>query len=109
MSSPASLARDARRRANLTQAELARRLGVSQPVVARFEREGANPRLRTLERVIAATGLSLKLALAPPPGIDMTMITADFKLTPEERLRRFETAYGFAKRIAGAGLPQSGS
>ncbi len=104
MASPAALVKTARSQARLTQAELARSLGVSQPVVARLEREGANPRLKTLNKVIAATGHSLELALAASPSIDQTMIIADLKLTPEQRLRQFEKAYAFAKRIGGAAL-----
>lgn len=103
MASPAALVKTARTRATLTQADLARKLGVSQPVIARLEREGANPRLKTLDKVIAATGHSLDLALASPPSIDETMIKSDLKLTPAERLRQFEHAYEFAKRIGGAG------
>ena len=102
MSSPSELIKAARTKATLTQADLARNLGVSQPVVARLEREGANPRLETLDRVIAATGYSLELALAAPPSIDETMIKADLKLSPEERLRQFANSYAFAKRLGEA-------
>lgn len=103
MASAAALVKAARAQATLTQVDLARRLGVSQPVVARLERPGANPRLETLERVIAATGSSLEFALVPPPSIDETMIKADLKLSPEQRLRQFERAYEFAKRVGAAG------
>jgi predicted transcriptional regulator len=82
----------------MTQAQLAQRLAVSQPVVARLERRGANPRLSTLNRVIAATGHGLDMTLTPPFGIDETMIAADLKLTPDQRLRNFESFYGFAKQ-----------
>ena len=104
MSSPAALIRDARTRASLTQAALARKVGVSQPMIARLERGGANPRLETLDRVIAATGHTLNLALASPPSIDESIIKADTSLSADERLRRFEGAYSFARMIGGAGL-----
>lgn len=93
MTSAAFLIRQARQDAGLTQAELARRLEVTQPVIAKLEREGANPRLLTLNRVISATGRSLELGLAPPSGIDETMIAANLRLEPAERLRRFTQAY----------------
>jgi transcriptional regulator with XRE-family HTH domain len=98
------LMREARRRAGLTQSALARRLGVSQPVVARLERRGANPRLDTLDKVVAATGHSLELSLVPSPGIDETMIAADLRLTPDQRLQNFEAFYGFLKKAGGAAL-----
>lgn len=100
MSPSHSLIRRARARAGLTQKELATRLSISQPVIARLERPGANPRLSTLDRVIAATGHGLELSLTSHSGIDETMIAADLKMTPDQRLRRFEGFYAFAKDVA---------
>jgi uncharacterized protein len=93
MASAAALIRESRKVAGLTQAELARRAKVTQPVIARLEREGANPRLDTLEKVIAATGHSLTLSTGPGAGLDETMIIANLRLTPLERLRAFAQAY----------------
>jgi len=109
MASAATLVKASRKRAGLTQAELARRAGTTQPVVARLEREGANPRLNTLERMIAATDHSLELSAGPADGIDETMIVADLKLSPDERLRRFEQLYDFARRFGGVALRADGS
>lgn len=108
MASAAALIRDSRRAAGLTQAELARKAKVTQPVIARLEREGANPRLDTLDKVIAATGHSLELGTGPGSGIDETMIVADLKKSPDERLRAFESMYDFAKRFGGAALRPDG-
>jgi DNA-binding XRE family transcriptional regulator/predicted RNase H-like HicB family nuclease len=65
---PAKLAvklalRWARKRAGLTQAELARRAGLSQPAVARLEHPDHNPTLDLLERVAAALGTRLEVDL----------------------------------------------
>jgi transcriptional regulator with XRE-family HTH domain len=109
MASAAALIRTSRKAAGLTQAELARRVKVTQPVIARLEREGANPRLETLDKVIAATGRSLELGAGPAAGIDETMLVADLKLTADERLRAFESMYDFAKRFGGAALRSNGS
>ena len=103
----AGLLRRARLAAGITQAELASRLHVTQPVVARLERDGANPRLGTLEKAIVATGHSLELALGPPSGIDETMIAADLEASADERLRRFESMYGFAREFGGAAVAGS--
>lgn len=108
MSTAADLIRRARRGAGFTQAELAARIGVKQPVIARLERGGANPRLSTLDRVIAATGHSLELELGPGAGIDETMIAADLRASPEERLRRFEKLYAFARDFGGIALRAGG-
>jgi len=57
----------ARKRGGVSQAELARRAGLSQPVVARLEDPDHNPTLSTLERVAAALGARLDIGLLPGP------------------------------------------
>ncbi len=57
----ARLLQDARKRAGLSQAELAARARTSQPAVARYESGKAVPSLATLERLLAASGSSLVL------------------------------------------------
>ena len=54
-----SLLREARRRAHLSQVELARRAGVAQSVVSAYESGTRQPSLPTLTRLVAATGLDL--------------------------------------------------
>jgi transcriptional regulator with XRE-family HTH domain len=56
-----ALVRHARTSAKMTQAELARRLGISQPAIVKLERPGSNPTVRTLDRVLRATGHRLEL------------------------------------------------
>ena len=56
----AAIIREARRSAGLTQAELARRLGVAQPVVARLETRAANPTVETLDRTLPSDGASAR-------------------------------------------------
>jgi len=53
----------ARQEAGLTQAELARRIGVSQQQVAKLERPGANPSIATLRKVADALGVRLEFQL----------------------------------------------
>ena len=55
----------ARRRAHLTQAELAKRAGVSQQQVARVESPDSNPTLGTLEKIADALGATLEIGLVP--------------------------------------------
>ncbi len=58
-----SVLREARRRAGLTQVELASRAGVTQSVVSAYESGSRQPSVPTLERLIAATGFELDLRL----------------------------------------------
>ena len=63
----AALLRDARRRRGLSQAELARRAGTSQPVISAYGRGHRDPSTETLRRLLAAAGERLELRLAPTP------------------------------------------
>jgi transcriptional regulator with XRE-family HTH domain len=56
---------DARNRVGLTQAELARKMGTTQPVLARLEGGRARPSMRTLERLARATGTRLLIRFKP--------------------------------------------
>jgi transcriptional regulator with XRE-family HTH domain len=55
----------ARARAGLTQEQLAKRMGTTQPVVARLESGRVRPSTRTLERFARATGSRLKVSFEP--------------------------------------------
>lgn len=52
---------DARARAGLTQAEVAKRMNTTQAVIARLESGGSLPSTRTLERFAKATGSRLRI------------------------------------------------
>jgi transcriptional regulator with XRE-family HTH domain len=65
---PAALLRLVRRRAGLTQAELARRAGTSQPVVSAYEHGRRDPGVATLRRLVAAAGARLDLRTSPRAG-----------------------------------------
>jgi len=56
----------ARARAGLTQEALAKRMGTTQAVIARWEGGSVKPSTRTLERFAKATGTRLKIAFEPP-------------------------------------------
>ena len=56
---------DARSRAGLTQAQLARRMKTTQTTIARLESGRVKPSTRTLERLAKATGHRLIIDFAP--------------------------------------------
>lgn len=58
----------ARKRAGLTQLELARRMGTTQPAVTRMESGRVQPSLRTLQRLAKATGSRLLIKFEPRGG-----------------------------------------
>ena len=60
-----ALIRDARLAAGLSQAELARRSGTSQPAIARYEAGTSSPSIVTLDRVLRAAGRRLVLGTEP--------------------------------------------
>lgn len=55
----------ARKRAGLTQTELALRMGTTQPAVTRMESGRVQPSLRTLQRLARATGSRLMIKFEP--------------------------------------------
>ena len=85
-----ALLQEARRRAGLTQTELARRAGVPQSTVAKIERGRREPTLSTLERLVRAAGFELRMQLAPRDDHDLQLIDLMLELTPEQRLQSLE-------------------
>lgn len=55
----------ARAHAGLTQAELSKRMGTTQSVIARLESGLSKPSTTTLEKLAKATGTRLKIAFEP--------------------------------------------
>lgn len=109
MSASASLLKQARHEAGLTQAELARRLGVSQAAVAKLERPGSNPTIAVLDDALWATGHRLALdAPARRPGVDESLIRQHLELSPAERLRGIESMYVQARMLVLAGARSRG-
>lgn len=82
------LLREARLRAGLTQAELARRAGTTQPAIARYERGKVEPSLERLRELIRACGLELTFGLATYDDSYVEHIQRQLKLSPLERVTR---------------------
>jgi transcriptional regulator with XRE-family HTH domain len=85
-----AILQEARRRAGLTQRELAARAGTSQSAIARIERGRQLPSLETLQRLLRACDLDLELHIVPHDTHDDTLMDGMLAMTPEQRLRNVE-------------------
>ena len=97
--------RHARRRARLTQRQLAERTGVPQSTVGRIEAGTSMPRVDTFERLLEACGMDIELTHKRGVGVDTTLIEDMLALTPDERVQHgihnsveIERAYGPLRR-----------
>jgi transcriptional regulator with XRE-family HTH domain len=79
--------RKARRRAGLTQRQLAELAGVPQSTVARIEAGTHLPRIDTLDQLLRATGMQLEVSHLRGLGVDRSQIAALLALTPDERVQ----------------------
>lgn len=79
---------EARDRAGLSSAELAKRAGTSQPAVAKYERGRAVPSWRMLDRLLETCGYSARLRLQPRHFEIDRELDSLLGIPPGERLRR---------------------
>lgn len=92
-----ALIREARRRAELTQGELARRLGTTQSAIARIERGRTEPSYERVVEAIRACGLELTPSLAPADDADWSVASVNLTLEPDDRVRQHQAALRFAR------------
>ena len=94
--------RQARRRAGLTQRELAERATVPQSQVARIESGATVPRVDTLDRLLEACGEGLESRPRLGIGVDRTLAQELLKLSPAERIRAVQIeSERMSRRMAG--------
>ena len=99
--STGSLIRQTREAEGLTQAALARRLGITQPSIARLEAAGDEVSVATLQRALNAMGRALELrVMERPSSVDETLLYGTLARTPDERLRSFERSYANVRDFA---------
>lgn len=89
-----------RRRAGLTQRELARRVGVAQPAIARIESGRVVPRVDTLTRLLSACDFGFELRSSP--GLDRSAIRELLRLSPQQRLQLAATEANNLDRLGSA-------
>jgi transcriptional regulator with XRE-family HTH domain len=84
------LVREARRRAGLSQRELAERAGTTQSAIARIETGRSTPSFDAVLRLVRLCGLDLHVALVERDDSDMAQAERLRGLTPDQRVRRME-------------------
>lgn len=96
---------EARKRAGLSQTELAGRTGVKQPAISRIESGRAIPSVEMLDHLLRACGESLEAVRRTGSGIDRSVIRQLLELTPAERLRKAAAEAGSLQRIRQSARP----
>jgi transcriptional regulator with XRE-family HTH domain len=82
------LVREARRRAGLTQRELAIRAETAQPAIARWESGRTAISVDDLRRLVRLCGLDLEVALVPYDDSDIAQAARLINLTGQQRMDR---------------------
>jgi transcriptional regulator with XRE-family HTH domain len=86
MSMAGRMVRYARRRAGLTQRQLAAKAGVPQETIARIERGRVDPRVGTLDRLLEAAEMGLEAMPRLGIGIDRTQFQELLRIPAGKRL-----------------------
>ena len=87
------LIRRARRRAGLSQAQLAHRVGTTQSAIARLERGATSPSFERMHELVNACGFNLSTALEPRPpdngdaDAELGALRRNLSLSYDERVR----------------------
>ncbi len=100
------LIREARKRAGLTQTELAVRVGTTQSAIARLERGMGKPTMQRISELVEACGLELQVRLVPADDHDWSMVADNASLDTEERVMRALASIRLAEEVRAAGQRQ---
>ena len=82
------LVREARKRAALTQAELAKRTGTTQSVISRLERGATAPSMQSISELVRACGFELQVRMVPHDDQDWSLVQQNLRLSPTQRVRQ---------------------
>lgn len=99
-----ALVREARRRAGLTQGELAARARTTQSAVARVESGRTSPSYDTVLRLVAACGFTPDIHLEPDDDQhDLSLATPLLRMTPQERADHHDQVVAVFQELREAG------
>jgi predicted transcriptional regulator len=79
--------REARRRAGLSQRELASKVGISQPHVARIESGSVDPPHTLVRRLVRACGFDLEIRLVERDDSNWTVARTQLSMSIDDRVR----------------------
>lgn len=104
------LIRDARREAGITQLELARRAGTTQPAVAAYETGARAPNVATLQRLLGACEHDLELVARPrtrrgAASLEQVARTMREDLSKGREDDALRLLFGFADDFRGSSRP----
>ena len=99
----AQLVREARRRAGLTQVELAARAGTGQPTIARWESGRTASSVDDVVRLVRLCGLDVEFQLVPHDASDLAQADRLTRLSAEERLDRLSRVAAQMATLRAAG------
>ena len=94
-----ALIREARERAGLTRAELARRARMSPSAVARYETGQSSPMIDTAQRCVDACGFELRIDLVHVSPQRQAAADAAFARNVEDRLRTNDAFTALAAQL----------
>ena len=95
---------EARRRAGLSQAELASRAGTTQSAIARVESGRTSPTLEHLTKLLRACSFDLQVRLVPYDGHEWSLVEQNRLLDVSQRLQNMLAV----ARLQGAARPSGG-
>jgi transcriptional regulator with XRE-family HTH domain len=100
------LVREARRRAGLTQVELADKAGTTQSAIARLEAGRTSPSFDLVLRLLRLCGFRLDVSLDPYDDSDLAQAQALLRRTVDERVEWLEEFMSSANEMRQAYLNQ---
>jgi len=93
------LVREARRRAGLTQRELAERAETTQSAIARLESGRTSPSFEQVERLIKLCGFSMIVSLATYDDSHLVQAKANLRRTPDQIAANNAAGLRFANQL----------
>lgn len=96
--------REARRRAGLTQAELAARAGTTQSAVARLESGRTSPSYDTVLRLVGLCGFTPDIHLEPDDAQhDLSLAAPLLRMSPQQRADHHDRVVAVFEELRAAG------
>ena len=93
------LIKEARKRAGLSQRELAELLTTTQAVIARWETGRRSPSFERVVEAVRACGLELAVRIVNPDDQHSLLVQESLRMTPTERLDRLAQSRESIERL----------